>query len=68
MERAAARINFRHLPMSAGHAMAVSRLPFHHKDPFDRMLIVQAQLEDLTLITADETLFQYDVPILDARK
>ena len=58
LEQAAGRIHFQHLPMTAMHAVAVSRLPFHHKDPFDRMLIAQVRLEGLTLITADETLFQ----------
>jgi PIN domain nuclease of toxin-antitoxin system len=68
MERVARHLHFRHLPMTAAHAVAVSRLPFHHKDPFDRMLIAQAQFEGLTIVTADEEFSKYDVPVLDARR
>ncbi len=68
LQQATERLKLRHLPVRAGHAVAVSDMPLHHKDPFDRMLVAQAQLEGLTIITADDTLFKYDVPILDARK
>ena len=51
------------LPISAQHAVAVNNLPNFHKDPFDRMLIVQAQLEGITLITADTAVTQYKGPI-----
>lgn len=44
---------FRHLPVTADHAIAAGRLPFIHRDPFDRMLIAQAGCEDLTLVTRD---------------
>lgn len=43
------------------HALAVSDLPDHHRDPFDRLLVAQAQLEDLELVTVDSALGQYDV-------
>jgi PIN domain nuclease of toxin-antitoxin system len=59
---------FRELPINMYHAIAVSRLPLHHKDPFDRIMIAQAQLEGLTLVTADDTFSRYDVAVLDARK
>ncbi len=52
------------LPISPEHVMAVERLPWHHRDPFDRMLIAQAQTEGLTLITKDEMFQNYDVPQL----
>jgi PIN domain nuclease of toxin-antitoxin system len=56
------------LPISTEHALAVGALPLHHRDPFDRALIAQAQIEDLTLVTADPRILRYDVPTIDARK
>lgn len=56
----------RALPVSIDHALAVQSLPLHHADPFDRMLIAQAQCEDLVLVTADPAIALYDVRILDA--
>lgn len=41
------------------HADYTAQLPFHHRDPFDRMLIAQARCEDLTLLTVDERLAAY---------
>lgn len=58
---------FEELPITAAHADAAARLPPHHADPFDRMLVAQAQAESLTLVTADEQLFAYDVAALSAR-
>jgi PIN domain nuclease of toxin-antitoxin system len=52
------------LTVLPNHVMAVESLPFHHRDPFDRMLIVQAQQENLTLITVDEVFSHYDVPTI----
>jgi PIN domain nuclease of toxin-antitoxin system len=46
------------------HALAVSTLPMHHRDPFDRLLIAQAQILDVPIITADRALAQYDVEVL----
>jgi PIN domain nuclease of toxin-antitoxin system len=57
---------FRSLPIGFDHALAVRYLPLHHKDPFDRMLVAQAQCERLTLLTADPKIRAYDVPLLDA--
>lgn len=54
----------RELPVSGQHAVAVRDLPLHHRDPFDRMLVVQAGIERLTLVTADRAMAAYDVPIL----
>jgi PIN domain nuclease of toxin-antitoxin system len=50
---------FLELPISAGHAAVISRLPDIHRDPFDRMLIAQAMYEPLTFLTADATLKNY---------
>jgi PIN domain nuclease of toxin-antitoxin system len=68
VEWAARRIRSQHLPITVAHALALADLPLHHKDPFDRILVAQARVEGLTIVTADEALFRYDVPTLDARK
>jgi PIN domain nuclease of toxin-antitoxin system len=47
------------LPMTAKHARQVALLPWHHRDPFDRMLVAQAQADELVLLTADTTLTAY---------
>ncbi len=49
------------LPIGHGHALQVGTLPDHHRDPFDRLLVAQAQLEDLTILTADHTIGDYAV-------
>lgn len=55
---------FTPLSITTEHALAVEKLPAHHKDPFDRMLIAQAQEEHLTIITRDQRLGLYDVKII----
>ena len=47
------------LPIRPDHAAAVEDLPHHHKDPFDRILVAQAMIEGLTLLTADSKLRAY---------
>lgn len=59
---------FRPLPVTIEHAIAVAALPVIHADPFDRLLIVQAQLENLTIVTSDTVFDAYDVKVLDARR
>lgn len=59
-----ARADFTELPVSMEHAFAVERLPRHHGDPFDRLLVAQAQIEGLALATADRKIGRYDVRIL----
>lgn len=59
--------NFRDLPISADHASAAGDLPLLHRDPFDRMLVAQAQVERLTLVAHDDDIARYAVPMLDAR-
>lgn len=59
---------FRSLPISTRHALAAGALPPHHSDPFDRMLIAQAQCEDLVLATVDSAISRYDVRTLDASR
>ena len=53
---------FRELPITARHAITAGRLPLIHRDPFDRMLVAQAQCDDLTLATRDAEIRKYDVP------
>jgi PIN domain nuclease of toxin-antitoxin system len=55
---------FRPLAVSISHALAAGALPPHHGDPFDRLLIAQARLESLTLLTADAALKAYGPPVL----
>ncbi len=52
-----------HLPILAAHAIAAGGLPRHHNDPFDRILIAQAQMEGLVLATEDAALSAYDVTL-----
>lgn len=51
----------RALDISHLHALAVSDLPWHHQDPFDRILIVQATMEDMVLLTSDRMFAKYPV-------
>ena len=55
---------FEWLPLSFEHSQAYINLPLHHRDPFDRMLIAQASVEDLTIVTRDPHFPEYGVPIL----
>lgn len=57
---------FKTLPVTLSYALAVESLPRRHRDPFDRMLIVQAQLEDMTLVTSDREVRHYPVATLPA--
>lgn len=52
------------LPISIDHALAAGRLPCHHRDPFDRMLIAQARSEQLPILTNDRTFRKYDVDLI----
>ncbi len=54
---------FIELPITGEHAEKVALLPPIHKDPFDRLLIAQASVEDMTLVTADKTVATYPGPI-----
>jgi PIN domain nuclease of toxin-antitoxin system len=52
------------LPVTHAHALHVATLPRRHADPFDRLLVAQAQVEKLTIVTADEQIRRYDVEAL----
>lgn len=64
MEAGVLASGFEKLLITFLHTEHAANLPPHHRDPFDRMLVAQAQAEDLTLVTRDRLLEPYDVPIL----
>jgi PIN domain nuclease of toxin-antitoxin system len=51
--------SFESLPLTGPQTRQVARLPWHHRDPFDRMLVAQAKVDDLTLLTADDRVSAY---------
>ena len=57
---------FIHLPLTFHHAEQAGKLPMHHRDPFDRFLIAQAQAEGLILVTRDQHIPRYDVATMPA--
>jgi PIN domain nuclease of toxin-antitoxin system len=54
---------YRELPVGSEHAVAIDSLPPLHKDPFDRLLVAQAMVEGITLLTADAWVAQYPGPV-----
>ncbi|WP_205028018.1 type II toxin-antitoxin system VapC family toxin [Oleisolibacter albus] len=52
------------LPVSMAHALLAARLPLHHRDPIDRMIVAQAMTEGLTLVTKDPAAVAYGLPVL----
>ncbi len=56
------------LPIKLEHIYALNNLPYRHKDPFDRLLIAQAGIESMTLVTMDKKIEQYDVETLRSEK
>lgn len=61
-----ARTRTLELSVTHAHALRVGELPPHHRDPFDRLLIAQAQVEDLSIMTADPHFSAYAVQVLEA--
>ena len=64
--RLIARTSVTSLPIHTRHSLRVATLPRHHRDPFDRMLVAQAQLENLPILTADTAFRRYDVKTVRA--
>lgn len=62
---AALETGFVEVTVTSGDAVAAARLPWHHQDPFDRMLVAQARARSLQLATRDRILAAYDVPLLE---
>ena len=61
-----ASCRFLELPFTIAHASAFRELPSSHKDPFDRMLAAQARVENLTLVTRDKMMNQYELKLIAA--
>lgn len=64
---AVAEGGFRALPITFEHAEAVSELPAHHRDPFDRLILAIGRVEGLAIVTSDAKFAQYKVALVDAR-
>jgi PIN domain nuclease of toxin-antitoxin system len=56
--------NFQLLPIKISHIIELENLPFHHKDPFDRIIIAQSNIEKMKLVSADHKFSAYDVDLL----
>ena len=56
--------NFQPLSITINHGLAIEKLPYHHNDPFDRMIIAQAICESMTIITRDKKFSSYKISIL----
>ena len=63
-----AEAGVRRLGIEEEHLRRLESLPWHHRDPFDRLLVAQAQAEALTVLTADPAFGDYAVPARDARR
>ena len=66
VEEAASDSGFLELPITFRHAEWVTGLPPHHRDPFDRMLVAQAAVEELTLVARDPVFARYRVALIEA--
>jgi PIN domain nuclease of toxin-antitoxin system len=66
VEQAARESGFLELPITFLHAERVADLPVHHRDPFDRLLVAQAEIEGFTLVTRDPVFARYGVELIEA--
>src|SRR5260370_27797132 len=64
IELAKERLFIRLLPIEIGHVIHTAHLPRHHRDPFDRLLVAQASIENLPIVTSDVKISQYPVQVL----
>ena len=62
--KALTHLRFDQMPITAEHAAMVEHLPWHHRDPFDRLLVAQAILEDHVMVSADRQMKQYDIEVI----
>ncbi|MGI8929093.1 MAG: type II toxin-antitoxin system VapC family toxin [Candidatus Limnocylindrales bacterium] len=58
------RFSFGVLPVAEAHALRAGSLPMIHRDPWDRLLVAQAQVENLPILTADPAIDQYEVEVI----
>jgi PIN domain nuclease of toxin-antitoxin system len=61
MARELPKNNIQVLPISFSHVAAVSIMPFHHRDPFDRLLVAQAQVDKLPIVSNDQVFDAYGI-------
>jgi PIN domain nuclease of toxin-antitoxin system len=54
------------MPIKPEHALRTVRLPYHHTDPYDRLLIAQAKIEGLTVLTDNPLFAKYDIAVINA--
>jgi PIN domain nuclease of toxin-antitoxin system len=66
VEQAAQDSGFLELPITFRHAQRVVALPLHHRDPFDRLLIAQAEVEGLAVVSRDPVFERYGVEVIEA--
>jgi PIN domain nuclease of toxin-antitoxin system len=66
VEEATRESGFLELPVTFRHAERVAALPSHHRDPFDRLLVAQAEVEELTVVTRDPVFGRYPVAVIGA--
>lgn len=66
VEEAASDSGFLELPVTFRHAQRVGELPLHHRDPFDRILVAQAEVEELALVTRDPVFARYGAALIGA--
>lgn len=66
IEEHISQAGFTFLDLTPAHAWEVGHLPAIHRDPFDRMLVAQSRIEKLTLVTRDENIPKYGVPVIKA--
>lgn len=64
LETSIAKASFVVLPIEMSHVLKVQKLPNYHKDPFDRILVAQSRIENLTLISHDQSIWKYDIDVL----
>lgn len=66
LDEGADRAGFEELPVTWAHGRVAAALPMLHADPFDRMLVAQAAVEDLVIVTRDRQVAQYPIPTMPA--
>lgn len=66
VDQAVSESGFAELPVTFTHADRIAALPTHHRDPFDRMLVAQAVVEKLTLVSRDPVFARYEVDLIEA--
>lgn len=66
LHAAVGSLGFDRLAITDRHLVALESLPMVHRDPFDRLLVVQAKVDNLTVLTADAAFVRYDVSVIDA--